>query len=306
MTLPKNPNVLSLFDGISCANVALKKLNIQPANYFASEIDKFAIKCAQANHSEIIQLGNVEGVGKELLSEYNIDLLIGGSPCQSFSFAGKQLNFDDPRGKLFFQFVRILKEIKPTYFLLENVKMKKEYENIISYHLGVEAIEINSNLLSAQTRKRLYWTNIPNVKQPKDKNIKLTDILEPREKFNNSINLNRCGRRARRFDENGVQKSSKNFPLYKFYEVTDVNKMHTITKNERESMVTPLPAGKYEINEENKKLLSTLTPTECEKLQTLPEGYTSNLSKSKRRDKLGDAFTVDVISHILSNVKLSN
>jgi DNA-cytosine methyltransferase len=151
-------NVLSLFDGMSCGQIALKKLGIQVDNYFASEIDKHAIAVTMHNFPNTIQLGDVTKVFAKDLPK--IDLLIGGSPCQGFSFAGKQLNFDDPRSKLFFEFVRLLEETKPKYFLLENVLMKKEYEQIITDHLGVEPIFINSALVSAQNRKRLYWTNI--------------------------------------------------------------------------------------------------------------------------------------------------
>lgn len=168
-------NVLSLFDGMSCGQIALERAGIKVDNYFASEIDKHAIKVTQANYPNTIQLGDVTQVKGEDLPE--IWLLQGGSPCQGFSFAGKQLNFEDPRSKLFFEFVRLLKEVKPKYFLLENVKMKKEFQDVISGYLGVEPIEINSNLVSAQNRKRLYWTNIPNVTIPEDKGILLKDIV---------------------------------------------------------------------------------------------------------------------------------
>ena len=181
--------VLSLFDGISCGMVALERAGIPVEKYYASEIDKYAMQVSSKNYPDIIQIGNVTEVKYykgNLLSEKgyiktDIDLLIGGSPCQGFSFAGKQLNFDDPRSKLFFEFVRILREVKPKYFLLENVKMKKEYQDVISEYLGVEPIEINSALVSAQSRKRLYWTNIPNVTQPEDKGIMLKDIVHEGE-----------------------------------------------------------------------------------------------------------------------------
>ena len=168
--------VLSLFDGISCGRVALERAGIPVETYYASEIDKYAIQVAQKNYPDTIQIGDVCNVD---FSEYigKVDLIIGGSPCQGFSFAGKQLNFNDPRSKLFFEFVRAIKTIKPKYFLLENVKMKKEYQDIISDLLGVQPIEINSALVSAQNRKRLYWTNIPNISQPTDKGILLKDIV---------------------------------------------------------------------------------------------------------------------------------
>lgn len=168
-------NVLSLFDGMSCGQIALERAGIKVNNYFASEIDKYAIQVAKYNYPNMQHIGDVTQV--KAIELPKIDLLIGGSPCQGFSFAGKQLNFDDPRSKLFFEFVRLKNECKPKYFLLENVKMKKEYQDVITEHLGVEPIEINSNLLSAQNRKRIYWTNIPIVTIPNDKGILLKDIV---------------------------------------------------------------------------------------------------------------------------------
>jgi DNA-cytosine methyltransferase len=170
-------NVLSLFDGISCGRVAIERLGIPIDTYFASEIDKYAIKIALKNYPITVELGDVTQI-KIDESWPKIGLLIGGSPCQGFSFAGKQLNFDDPRSKLFFEFVRIKKECNPKYFLLENVRMKKEYQDVISKELGVEPILINSALVSAQNRQRLYWTNIQGITQPEDKYIYLKDIIE--------------------------------------------------------------------------------------------------------------------------------
>jgi len=169
-------NVLSLFDGMSCGRIALDRLGIKVDNYYASEIDKYAMKVSEANYPDIIQVGDVTELDTSTLP--NIDLVMGGSPCQGFSFAGKQLAFDDPRSALFFEFVRCVKELKPKYFLLENVRMKKEYLDIISEHMGVEPIMINSALVSAQNRVRYYWTNIPGVEQPEQRGIVLRDILE--------------------------------------------------------------------------------------------------------------------------------
>ena len=166
--------VLSLFDGMSCGMVALERAGVHVDVYFASEIDKYATLVSQKNYPHIHQLGDVTKINPGHLPV--IDLLIGGSPCQGFSIAGKGLNFEDPKSRLFFEYVRLLKECKPKYFLLENVRMKKEWADIISDYLGVEPIEINSNLVSAQNRKRLYWTNIPGVCQPTDKHIYLYDI----------------------------------------------------------------------------------------------------------------------------------
>jgi DNA-cytosine methyltransferase len=172
-------NVLSLFDGMSCGRIALDRLNIPVTSYYAAEIDKYATQVSEANYPDIIRLGDVCGVKAEDLEP--IDLLIAGSPCQGFSFAGKQLAFDDPRSALFFEFVRLLKECKPKYFLLENVRMKKEFLDIISEQVGCEPIMINSALVSAQNRVRFYWTNILGIEQPEQRGIVLRDILETRE-----------------------------------------------------------------------------------------------------------------------------
>ena len=169
-------NVLSLFDGMSCGRIALERLGIKVDNYYASEIDKYAIQVSQANYPDIIQVGDVTELDTSTLPK--IDLIMGGSPCQGFSFAGKQLAFDDPRSALFFEFVRCVKELQPKYFLLENVRMKKEYLDVISEYMGVEPIMINSALVSAQNRVRFYWTNIPGIEQPEERGIVLKDILE--------------------------------------------------------------------------------------------------------------------------------
>lgn len=168
-------NVLSLFDGMSCGRVALERCGFKINKYYASEIDKYAIAVAANNYLDTIHIGDVTKVRAEDLDP--IDLVIGGSPCQGFSFAGKQLNFEDPRSKLFFEFVRLVKECNPKYFFLENVVMKKEYRDVITSYLGVEPIMLNSSLVSAQSRKRLYWTNIPGYTPPEDKGILLKDVV---------------------------------------------------------------------------------------------------------------------------------
>lgn len=187
-------NVLSLFDGMSCGQIALKAANIYYDKYYASEIDKHAIKVTNHNFSDTIQLGDITKWREWDIDWSSIDLIFAGSPCQGFSFAGKQLAFNDPRSALFFVFVDILRHVQSfnpnVYFLLENVKMKKEHEVVITRYMGIDPIEINSALVSAQNRVRLYWTNI-NAKpyglfgdmqcmipQPKDKGILLRDILE--------------------------------------------------------------------------------------------------------------------------------
>lgn len=207
--------MLSLFDWIACWYEALIRAWIKVDAYYASEIDKYAIQIALKNHPDIIQVGDVCNLKWEDFKD--IDMIIGGSPCQWFSVAGKMLNFNDPRSKLFFEFVRLVREIKPKYFLLENVKMKKEWVDIISWELWVQPIEINSSLVSAQNRRRLYRTNIPNVSQPEDKGILLKDILLPNvdDKYY--------------LDESAINTLNRNFgSKWRIYE--DVNiKTNTIT-----------------------------------------------------------------------------
>ena len=177
--------VLSLFDGMSCGRIALDRLGIPVEKYYASEIDKYAMQVSTANYPDIEQVGDICDLDPKDYKD--VDLMLAGSPCQGFSFAGKQLAFDDPRSALFFEFIRLLKAIKPKYFLLENVRMKKEFLQVISEQVsecypeipfGIEPIFINSSLLTAQSRQRYYWTNIPNIEQPEDRGIVLRDILE--------------------------------------------------------------------------------------------------------------------------------
>ena len=189
--------VLSLFDGMSCGRIALDQLGIPVEKYYASEIDKYAIQVSQANYPEIVQVGDICNLNAK--DYQDVDLIIAGSPCQGFSFAGKQLAFDDPRSALFFEFIRLLKEIKPKYFLLENVRMKKEFLQVISQQVsecypeiafGIEPMFINSSLLSAQSRQRFYWTNIPGIQEPEDQGIVLRDILE--DNFDSERDKSHC------------------------------------------------------------------------------------------------------------------
>ena len=195
-------NVLSLFDGMSCGMIALDRLGIKVDNYYASEIDKYAMQVSAANYPEIIQVGDITKL--DLTTLPKIDLVMGGSPCQGFSFAGKQLAFDDPRSALFFEFVKCVKELNPKYFLLENVRMKKEYLDIISEYMGVEPIFINSSLVSAQSRQRYYWTNIPNVTPPEERGIVLRDILEDQPNENPVKQTERNARHLKQLDEKSL------------------------------------------------------------------------------------------------------
>lgn len=272
-------NVLSLFDGISCGQVALERAGIKVNKYFASEIEESAIKVTMKNYPNTIQLGDVTKIKGENLPK--IDLIIGGSPCQGFSLAGKQLNFEDERSKLFFEYVRLIKEIKPTYFLLENVKMKKEYEKVITEYLGVEPIEINSALVSGQNRVRLYWTNIPNIEQPQDKGIKFYDVIDKeREWFPLLPWCLKVWGKKRKVDCLRTIENEKGFCL-------TTNRSHP--KN-------------YYLNA-TRDMMTKLTSDEAERLQTLPQGYTRGIPEGHRFKALGNGWTVDVIAHIFDNIQ---
>ncbi len=305
-------NVLSLFDGISCGQIALERQGIEIENYFASEIDKYAMQITMANYPNTKQLGDVRNVTAENLP--NIDLLIGGSPCQGFSFAGAGLNFEDERSKLFFEFVRLKNELKPKYFLLENVKMKQEFQDIISEQLGVKPIMINSSLVSAQNRERLYWTNIPVIGQPIDKEILLKDIIEDghvlkdksqtilatlyKENAKSMIKRNKQGLLILK---NIYPKKGQNGNIYSIF-----GKCKTLSAGVgiKGNGIGSSNAPKIEsINADGWRKLS---PLECERLQTVPDGYTKYVSDTQRYKALGNGWTVDVISFIFSFLRGEN
>ena len=383
--------VLSLFDGMSCWRLALERAWIPVRRYFASEIDKYAIQISNKNYPSIIHIGDVKWVEifytltcgvdhwYRIKSEWSyyrlwswwLDLLIGGSPCQWFSNAGKGLNFEDPRSKLFFEFVRILNEAKPKYFLLENVKMKKEWQNTISEHLfGIQPVEIDSALVSAQRRKRLYrvWKRNADwsysqvvIKQPEDKGILLKDILQ--DKFEKRYYIDQA--KVQNTDtkqSNFLKKILFNInPSGKGMNGNVYNPEHkspTLTTNKGEWIkIIQLPRGKnpggvkegksptissnywqYNNflvgNQYNQKVFTDkswclwtgmgrtnkqgmwvykdsitpenfirkLTPIECERLQTLPDNYTEWVSNTQRYKMLGNGWTVDVITHIFSEI----
>ena len=303
-------NVLSLFDGMSCGQLALQRAGIQVENYFAAEIDKYAIKVTQANFPQTVQLGDVTAIDPDSLPD--IDILIGGSPCQGFSFAGKQLNFDDPRSKLFWEYVRLLNALKPKYFLLENVKMKKESMDVITEALGVEPIFINSNLVSAQNRQRYYWTNIPMESLPDDKGIVLADILEDghvdRDKshcidanYFKGGNLKSYFEKHRRqlvFSKDGMCHVGDAGISDKYAYVNRVyhpnGKGPSLVASDGGHLQPKISKGTTEYRK--------LTPLECERLQTVPEGYTNHVSNTQRYKMLGNGWTVDVVSHIMKGL----
>lgn len=317
--------VLSLFDGISCGRLALERAGIPVELYFASEIKKCAIKVTMNNYPDTIQIGDVTKVhyedgilykncerttiknkdGFEIIKwefgekvyEGNIDLLIGGSPCQDFSFASiltpyKDYKDDEKYGlkglksRLFYEYLRLKKECNPKFFLLENVKMKDASEKELNEYMGVEGIHINSNLVSFQNRDRIYWTNIPGVKIPEDKNINFQDFKDTDPEYCKQFKVKKTPSRIRMWN-NGIQKGVENCP-----NVTDKDKICCLTRKQDRCPNSGLIAFE--------DFCRYLTRREIELAQTLPEGYTKAISYLQMQDVCGDGWTVDVIAHIFS------
>lgn len=324
-------NVLSLFNGMGCIWIALDRLGIKVNKRYSSEIDKYATQVNDTNYPDTIQLGDVTKVKARDLDK--IDLLVGGSPCQGFSFAGKQLAFDDQRSKLFFEFVRLLDECKPKYFMLENVRMKQEYQDIISRYLGVKPVRINSNLVSAQNRDRYYWTNIEGITQPEDKGILLEDILEggytnrsksqctPSTIYKEDVkSMLQRGKHGLKISKVPAIKSHGKL-IYKphksqcldanYFKGADNHGQRTglveeseIRKKSKCVRSSGLQSyDRHEWDSVDVKHWRKLTPIECERLQTVPDNYTSCVSNTQRYKMLGNGWTVDIIAHILRNIQ---
>lgn len=298
--------VLSLFDGICCGYLALERAGIKIDSYDAYEIEKNAIKATETNFPDVIQHGDVT---IEDFTKYKgkIDLLIGGSPCTNLSMAGNGQGLKGSQSKLFYEYARAIKEVQPKYFLLENVIMKKEWEDIITNILGVEPIEINSSLVSAQNRRRLYWTNIPNVTLPEDKNITLEDILEDIEFPNPAAirgrRLNKATIVGRRLDKNGHRKDTdKTIPITQCLEVraTNTDKSNCLTTVDKDNVLTPLPIGRHTDAFKNNLPFRYYTTKEMCRLQTVPDDFLNMIPDSAARKALGNGWTVDVIAHIFS------
>jgi len=335
-------NVFSCFDGASCGQLALTKLGFPITNYYASEIDKYAIQVTQANFPNTIQLGDITTVDTSQLTK--IDLMMGGSPCQGFSFSGKRLNFEDPRSKLFFDFIKLRDIVKPKYVLLENVRMNKDSEDIISEYMGCSPIKINSSLLSAQSRNRLYWfvklvddKYVPVLTmQPQDKGIVIKDILEelpfgdiPNYLANSWAGEPR-GNKVKSIDD--PKANCLTASMYKGQIPTYIKKLIPIdnpktstdglirvgsadlkgfdsikrvySEHGKSPTLTTMQGG----HREPKVAVSNygwrkLTPLECERLQTMPDNYTNHVSNTQRYKMIGNGWTVDVIAHILKGIQ---
>ncbi len=346
--------VISLFDGMGCGLEALKRAGIKVTEYHAFEIDKNAISIAKKNHPEIIHHGAITFM-TDFTQFKGADLLIGGSPCQGFSMAGKQLNFKDPRSQLFFEFVRAKNEIKPKRFLLENVKMPHNIRDEISRLLKCKPILINSALVSAQNRSRYYWCNW-HVKQPEDRGIFWEDIREygvdsecyyytdramewlgrHSNKNNKLLKIHSGNEKMQMLEASGHKKYS----AQRFFGIIDTpnqaiaamrgRRIDPSTMKRADSALNIAPEQYVEFRYDGKSnCLSTvgkdnivvpftlanriplnsfffryLTPIECERLQTLPDNYTGGVSNTQRYKMLGNGWTIDVITHLLSVIKI--
>ena len=320
-------NVLSLFDGISTGRLALQRAGITVDSYYASEIDQKAIKISRANWSDVIQIGDIEKIDLESLPK--IDLLIGGSPCQGFSRAGKGLNFDDPRSRLFFKYVEVLEELKKKNpdikFLLENVNMAHEWRDIITQYLGVEPVLINSRKVSAALRERLYWTNIWEVSQPEDKGVRLLDIIDRNVEISKPVKKDGIlfdpyfSENARNlvYVENGeirIRQATKQG--YIVAENGDgINISFPLSKSRRGRVIkqkAPTMTCVCDFGCLIDGVIRRFTAEELERLQTLPDGYTkyykedngelAEVSRSARESVIGNGWTTDVIVHILKGI----
>lgn len=302
-------NVLSLFDGMSCGQIALERAGIKVNKYFASEIKPHAIKVTQANYPDTIQLGDVQFITKDTLGSNKIDLLIGGSPCQDFSAANLvQSGLQGEKSSLFYEYLRLLKELKPRYFLLENVKMKQEYQDALSEMLGVEPILIDSYVVSGVYRKRNYWTNIQGIGELVDRGVRLPDILDSGytdREFGMCLleSLSRPLRNpvkiARRYIKYGfwqvIFKSEEHYKACKYHMHRNFDGLNAKEVEQyiidRNIDVSVYDGVRY------------LSQPEMEKAQTVPEGYTSMVTRDQAASLLGDGWTVDVISHIFKEIK---
>lgn len=311
-------NVFSVFDGISCGRLALDRAKIKVDNYYASEICDYSIKISQNNWEDIKQVGDIRNIDCSYYK--NIDLLIGGSPCQNFSFAGKmngastkdntevttleqyielkEKGFEfDGYSYLFWEYVRVLRELKPKYFLLENVKMAKKWQDIITNALGVEPILIDSALVSGQHRERLYWTNIPNVKIPNDRNINLVDVLDNIDFDGNVDKFKNCVRK------NVINQYDKIVNSNKIIQRLECDSGWQDNKVGIKKSPTLRHGNSFCLVRDKNNKVRTITVEEAEILQTLPRGYTKGVSDTNRFRAIGNGWTVDVISEILKNIK---
>lgn len=292
--------VLSLFDGISVGRLAIERANLPLTNYYTSEIDNYALEVSRLNFPSNIELGDIKELTSGKLQQLgSVDLLLCGSPCQNLSSLGDGTGLNGAKSSLFYEALRVLNEVKPKYWLFENVaSMRTKDRDKISELLGLEPIMINSALVSGQVRKRLYWTNIPGVTQPKDKSILLQDILldgyADRKKahalLTNQLPETKGG--LTRY----LRKSTGQIAYREKYFI----ELDKSTKIKRYSNLIELGRAPEPNSLYRNGIFRHLSVNECEALQTLPKDFTAGISKSQRFKCLGNSFTADVVAHILS------
>lgn len=287
-------NALSLFDGMSCGRVALERAGVHVEEYYASEIDPYATAISKKNYPDIIRLGDVTKWREWDIDWSSVDLIFAGTPCQSFSAAGDGAGFNDPRGRLFFVMLDILNYARAhnpqVKFLVENVRMKKEFLDVFTEHLGVEPIMLNSSLVSALNRPRYYWCNFQHD-LPEPTGAVLADILEPAREDMPWLSEAAVARL------NGINKRAKERGLgYKDCILTGTDKYLNLDASYYKGC-----DGKRGVILQDGKL-RMLTVLEAERLQTLPDGYTEGVSKTQRYKMIGNGWTVDVIVHLLKNI----
>lgn len=296
----KKLNILSLFDGISCGQVALQRAGIKVNKYYASEIEQHPIAITQYNFPDTIQLGDINNWREWNIDWNTIDVVIGGSPCQGLTFAGKKLQLEDERSKLFFVYIDILnylREINPNIkFFLENVKMNSESESIFNELTDCKPYKINSNLVSAQNRQRNYWTNIDGFSVPKDKSIVVKDIIrkEDNDKYHLSVKHLQAFHKSYKWKETSINGKSPTL-------------MATYYKQPPHSPYIPC--------KESESGYRMFSPVECERLQTLPDDYTKygdydgtvkEVAKTNRYKAVGNGWTVDIITEFFKGLKENN
>ena len=293
-------NILSLFDGISCARIALENLGFKVDSYYASEIDKYAISVSKNNYLDIIHLGDIKDITAKDLPK--IDLLIGGSPCQDLSNAQKGLGLKGSKSSLFYEYLRLLDEVKPDFFLLENVKNK--WGSIMSDYVGVDYLEVNSSIFSAQSRPRYYWTNLDYGNFPnKLSSLALKDVVEKNvddKYFLNKDSLNKFIQNTKLNDNLTKDGINKVFDLPKAIHNDNERQRRVYSlKSKSPTILARADTTKIFINNKVRKL----TPLECERLQGIPDNYTSLASDTQRYKMIGNAFTVSVIEHFLKGLE---
>jgi DNA (cytosine-5)-methyltransferase 3A len=330
----KQYTVLSLFDGLSCGRIALERANIPVKKYYASEIDKYAMKVSADNYPDTVQLGSViDLTEKQLLDLGPIDLLIGGSPCQGFSISGKmngsstscgkevttleqylilkEMGFEfDGQSYLFWEYVRIWKIVKPKYFFLENVRVTKKWLPMFNEAMKVEPIMINSNLVSAQNRVRFYWTNIPNFSMPTDLHIYLSDILDPIKDDHEFSAFSTESIRISKSVKPGVAKNIRRCHSdivgsdRDFYDMKATSGFQDNKIGLKKSVTLRAGNDCAYVLQQSTSVYRKLTPVECARLQTIPDNYCSSVSKSQQCKMIGNAWTIDIIVHFFKSLPL--